>query len=224
MKTTILVVEDEKRIADWLQRYLVSAGFQTMVANDGLTGLEMARYDNPDLIILDLKLPDIDGTEICKRLRKESDVPIIMLTARDSQRDRIEGLEIGADDYIVKPFDPEEVVARANAVLRRAQGETQSIVQVGVFELNTLEHCIYLHGKQINLSAQQYAILATFIRNPNRLMTRDQIIDAALKDFEGFDRAIDTHIRRIRRLIEKDTRHPRYIRTVYGAGYRFVPE
>ena len=136
MGTTILLIEDEKRIAEWTQRYFERAGFRTIVAYDGTTGLERARQDAPDLIVLDLMLPGIDGVEICRRLRAESDVPIIMLTARDTQRDRVNGLEIGADDYIVKPFDPEEVVARAKAVLRRVQGNVQPVQHIGVFELH----------------------------------------------------------------------------------------
>ena len=144
-----------------------------------------------------------------------------MLTARGAQRDRINGLDIGADDYIVKPFDPAEVVARAKAVLRRVQGNVKESVQVGDFELFTREHRILLNGKPLNLSSQQFAILSTFIKNPNQVMTREQIIEAAMDDFDGFDRAIDTHIRRIRREIEPNPRQPRYILTVYGVGYRF---
>ena len=222
MSATILIVEDEKRIAEWTKRYFEREGFQTLVAHDGITGLEMAQTEAPDLLLLDLMLPGIDGIEICRRVRAESDVPIIMLTARGAQQDRIKGLDIGADDYVVKPFDPAEVVARAKAVLRRVQGNAQPIQKVGAFELNTKAHRILLNGEALNLSSQQYAILATFIKHPNQAMTREQIIDAAMGDFDGFDRAIDTHIRRIRREIEPDPRQPRYIQTVYGVGYRFV--
>ena len=222
MNTTILIVEDEKRIATWLQRYFERDGFQTLVANDGHTGLQMAQEETPDLIVLDLMLPGIDGVEICRRLRTESDVPIIMLTARGAQQDRINGLDIGADDYIVKPFDPKEVIARAKAVLRRVKGTVKPTLRVGDFELKTQAHQILLNGRPLNLSQQQFAILATFIRHPNQVMTREQIIEKAMGDFDGFDRAIDTHIRRIRKQVEPDPRQPRYIHTVYGAGYRFT--
>ena len=222
MSVTILIVEDEKRIADWTQRYLERAGFQTLVAYDGLNGLELAQQEMPDLLILDLMLPGIDGIEICRRLRADSDVPIIMLTARGAQRDRINGLDIGADDYIVKPFDPGELVARAKAVLRRVQGNVQASIRVGAFELNTKQQRIFLNNQPLNLSSQQFSILATFIKHPDQAMSREQIIEAAMGDFDGFDRAIDTHIRRIRRQIEPNPRQPQYIQTVYGIGYRFV--
>ncbi|MGB1252382.1 MAG: response regulator transcription factor [Candidatus Promineifilaceae bacterium] len=222
MSDTILIIEDEKRIAEWTQRYFERAGFQTLVAHDGITGLTLAQQQAPDLIILDLMLPGIDGVEICRRLRTESDVPIIMLTARGAQQDRINGLDIGADDYIVKPFDPKEVVARAKAVLRRVQGTIKPTMRVGDFELLTQQHRILLNGQPLSLSQQQYEILAIFIRHPNQVMTREQIIQAAMADFDGFDRAIDTHIRRIRRQVEPNPRQPRYIHTVYGVGYRFT--
>lgn len=221
---TILIVEDEKRIAQWIQRYFENAGFQTIIAHDGTTGLALARQESPNLVVLDLMLPGLNGLEVCQRLRAESEVPIIMLTARDTQRDRVHGLDIGADDYIVKPFDPEELVARVKAVLRRVPGQRRPVQRVGVFELHAEEQQIYLEGNQLPLTAQQFALLATFMRNPNRVMTRERLITEAFEDFDGFDRAIDTHIRRLRRLIEHDTRHPQYIQTVYGAGYRFVPE
>jgi len=224
MNSKILVIEDEKRIADWIQRYLENAGYQIHVSYNGTKGLKYALHERVDLIVLDIELPGIDGIEICKRVRTESDVPIIMLTARDTYSDRIIGLETGADDYIVKPFDPEEMVARVKAVLRRVQGKTTVTQQVGAFELNTDEQNIYLKGKQLNLTVQQFEILVVFMRNPGRVMTREQIIDEAFDDFDGFDRAVDTHIRRLRKLIETDINQPGFIQTVYGAGYRFVPE
>ena len=224
MSATILIVEDEKRIAEWVQRYLENDGFKTIMAHDGATGLELAHEKSPDLVVLDLMLPGIDGIEVAKRLRTDSNVPIIMLTARDTQQDRVKGLELGADDYIVKPFDPEELVARVKAVLRRSQTSSESKLIVGDFELRVDEQRVFFRGELIELTAQQFAILSVFIKNPSRLVTRDQLIQGAFSDFEGFDRAIDAHIRRLRIQIEPDASNPQYLKTVYGAGYRFVPE
>ena len=224
MSQKILIVEDEERIAHWTQRYFEKAGFTVSVAPDGKQGLQKARDESPDLILLDLMLPEIDGMSICRTLRAESDVPIIMLTARGTQRDRIEGLELGADDYIVKPFDPEEAVARAKAVLRRVNGTAQQRLQAGEITLDLNSHSVTVAGEARALSHNQFALLATMMRHPNQVLTREQLIEAALADFDGFDRAIDTHIRRLRRQIEADSRNPRYIHTVYGVGYKFVVE
>jgi len=223
MSECILIIEDEKRIADWLERYLQNAGFETRAAYDGRSGLEMVQQHGPDLILLDLMLPGLDGMTICQRMREDSDLPVIMLTARDTQEDRVAGLDLGADDYIVKPFDPNEVVARVKAVLRRSHRTKGPIFQAGPFRINTNEQRIWTRNNEIHLTALQFAILSTFLRHPHKVFTREEIIDIALKDFDGFDRAVDTHIKRIRQLIEEDTRHPRYLKTVYGAGYRFEP-
>ena len=183
----------------------------------------LARSLAPDLIVLDLMLPSLDGMEICHILRRESDVPIIMLTAKGSQPDRINGLESGADDYIVKPFDAEEVVVRAKAVLRRVRGKVQQTVTCGDITLNETTQCVTIDEQPINLSHAQFALLSTFMRHPNQVLTRDQLIALAFNnDFDGFDRAIDTHIRRLRKQIHVDGRQP--IQTVYGAGYKFVVE
>jgi len=224
MTTTILIIEDEKKIADWVQRYFEKAGFRTLAAYNGLKGLQLAQDTTPDLIILDVMLPGINGFEVCRRLRTDSEVPIIMLTARDTRHDRVNGLDLGADDYIVKPFDPDELIARAKAVLRRVKSQTTTPYRIGGFELNELNKSIHLNGEEINFTAQQFTILSIFLHNPNRILTRERLIEKAFADFDGFDRAVDTHIRRIRRLIEKDTRHPQFIRTIYGSGYKFVPE
>ena len=222
-KQHILIIEDEKRIAHWVQKYFERAGYTADVAHDGPAGLEKARTSEPDLIVLDLMLPGINGTEICRRLRSESDIPIIMLTAKGTQPDRISGLEIGADDYIVKPFDPEEVIARAKAVLRRTQGKVQQNITHGAISLDEKAQSATINGKAINLSQAQFAILYTFMRHPNQVLTREQLISLAFNDeFDGFDRAIDTHIRRLRKLIHIGEHEP--IQTVYGAGYKFVPE
>ena len=166
-----------------------------MAAHDGLTGLELARREQPDIIILDLMLPGMDGMEVCRLLRRESDVPIIMLTARRAHTDRIDGLERGADDYVVKPFDPEEVVARARAVLRRVGGSVQTVLRAGALQLDESTHTLHLNGEPVSLSPHQFSLLATFMRHPNQVLSRKQLLLAAFPhDFDGFDRAIDTQI------------------------------
>ncbi len=219
----ILIIEDEKRIAHWLKTYFERAGYAAETVLDGLTGLSRAQSSNPDLIVLDLMLPGMDGMEICRKLRQESDVPIIMLTAKGTQPDRIGGLETGADDYIVKPFDPEEVVARANAVLRRVKGKVINTISAGPLTLNHDAQTVALNDHPINLSQQQFALLQAFISHKNQVLTRDQLIDLAFDNqYESFDRAIDTHIKRLRKMIHSDDYNP--IQTVYGAGYKFVVE
>ncbi|MBW2710247.1 MAG: response regulator transcription factor, partial [Deltaproteobacteria bacterium] len=211
------------------------------------TGLELARSTNPDIIVLDLMLPLLNGMEVCKILRAESGVPIIMLTAKGAQLDRINGLESGADDYIVKPFDPDELIARAKAVLRRTQGKVQKSLRYGILSLNESTQDVRLAGEEIKLSQAQFALLSAFMRHPNQVLSRYQLIALAFNnDFDAYDRAIDTHIRRLRKLIHKgdffdaydraiDTHIRRLrklihkgdfqpIQTVYGAGYKFVEE
>jgi len=224
MTASILVIEDEKQIADWIQRYLEAEDYPTMVAHSGELGIEMMSNQHFDLIILDIMLPGMDGFEVAKSVRLKSSIPIIMLTARDTFGDRVKGLDIGADDYVLKPFDPGELIARVNAVLRRVGANKDGILKTGPFELDERVQTVSLHGEQIDLTFQQFSILAMFIRNPNQLITRQRLIDGAFEDFEGYDRAIDTHISRIRGFIEADPRNPKYLKTEYGAGYRFSPE
>jgi len=224
MNASILVIEDEKQIADWIQRYLEAEDYQTTVAHSGESGLETIENRQFDLIILDIMLPGMDGFEVTRSIRSQSSVPIIMLTAKDTFGDRVKGLDIGADDYVVKPFDPGELIARVKAVLRRVGTDKEGLLKIGPFELDEEKQSVSLHGKTIDLTAQQFAIMAVFIRNPDRLITRQRLIDSAFDDFEGFDRAIDTHISRIRGYIEIDPRKPSYLKTEYGAGYRFSPE
>lgn len=223
MNKSVLIIEDEKRIAHWVKRYFERADFYASVAHDGLRGLDLARREQPDIIILDLMLPGMDGMEVCRLLRRESDVPIIMLTARGAQTDRIDGLERGADDYVVKPFDPEEVVARARAVLRRVGGSVQTVLKAGALQLDESSHTLHLNEKAVSLSPIQFTLLATFMRHANQVLSREQLLNAAFShDFEGFDRTIDTHIRRLRRKIQAKPNDPQYIQTVYGVGYKFV--
>lgn len=223
MSGTVLIVEDDTRIANWVKIYFERAGFSAEVAHDGETGLDMARFLSPDLIILDLMLPRLDGVELCRILRRESDVPIIMLTAREAPPERVLGLDSGADDYIVKPFDPKEVIARADAVLRRARGNVQQILTRGNITLNETTRSVTLDGEPVPLSQAQIALLSTFMRHPNQVLTRDQLISLTFNhEFHGVDRAIDSQVARLRRQINRKDRQP--IQTVYGAGYKFVVE
>ena len=223
MRGTVLIVEDDTRIANWVKVYFERAGFTAEVTHDGESGLALARSLLPDLIILDLMLPRLDGVALCRILRQESDVPIIMLTAREAHDDRIMGLESGADDYIVKPFAPGEVIARADAVLRRVKGRVQQVLTHNNITLNETTRSVTVDGEPVVLSQAQIELLATFMRHPNQVLTRDQLIELAFNnDFDGFDRAIDNQIARLRKQISRDRNRP--IETVYGAGYRFVVE
>ncbi len=223
MSATVLIVEDDRRIANWVKVYFERAGFSAEMAHDGESGLALARDLAPDLVILDLMLPRLDGVDLCRILRRESDVPIIMLTAREAPAERITGLESGADDYIIKPFDPEEVVARAEAVLRRVKGKVQQVLTRAGITLNETTGAVAVDEEPVALSQAQMALLATFMRHPNQVLTREQLISLTFSnEFEGFDRAIDSQIARLRKQINRAGREP--IQTVYGAGYRFVAE
>ena len=220
---TILIVEDEPRIAHWLRVHFERAGFGTAVAGDGRTGLALARSRRPHLVVLDLMLPVLDGMQVCRILRRESTVPIIMLTAKESHADRIAGLDRGADDYVVKPFDPEEVVARARAVLRRVEEEVPQVVTCGAITLDTATRQVTVGERPVHLSRAQFALLSAFMRHPHQVLTREQLIALAFDDdFDAYERAIDNHVLRLRRLIGSGGKQS--IRTVYGLGYRFVPE
>ena len=223
MSGTVLIIEDDTRIANWVKVYFERAGFTAEVSHDGESGLATARRLNPDLIILDLMLPRLDGVELCRILRRESDVPIIMLTARGAHAERIIGLDSGADDYIVKPFDPEEVIARAEAVLRRVKDRVQQVLTRGNITLDETARSVTVSDEPVVLSQAQIALLSTFMRHPNQVLTRDQLISLTFNhEFRGFDRAIDSQIARLRKQISRGGRQP--IQTVYGAGYRFVVE
>ena len=223
MSDRVLVIEDDARIANWVRVYFERAGFSAEVAHDGKTGLAMARDLVPDLIILDLMLPRLDGVELCRILRRESEVPIIMLTAREAPAERILGLDSGADDYVVKPFDPEEVVARGQAVLRRVRDRVQHVLTQGNVTLNESTRSVTVGEEPVTLSQAQIALLSTFMRHPNQVLSREQLISLTFNhEFHGYDRAIDNHVARLRRQISRGGHQP--IQTVYGAGYRFVAE
>ena len=223
MSGAVLIIEDDKRIANWVKVYFERAGFSAEIAHDGESGLILARNLSPDLVILDLTLPRLDGVEVCRILRRESEVPIIMLTAREAHAERIIGLDSGADDYIVKPFDPEEVIARAEAVLRRVRGRVQRVLTRGNITLNETARSVTVNGEHVDLSQAQIDLLSTFMRHPNQALTRDQLISLTFNhEFDGFDRAVDSQVARLRKRISRGGSQP--IQTVYGAGYKFVVE
>jgi two-component system OmpR family response regulator len=225
----ILIVEDEKQIAQGVKRYLENEGYQVFMAHDGITGLDMAFEINPDLMILDLMLPGKNGYDVCKEVQREMDIPIIMLTARADEMDMVLGLEMGADDYITKPFSPRELVARVHATLRRmdkskSKGNINQEVQFGEFTYISNNHMLLnKDGEEIPLTPIENAILEYFILNKNLALSRNQILDGAgLGAFEGVQRTIDVHVYNLRQKIEKNPTEPEFIKTVYGVGYRFT--
>ena len=219
----VLVVDDDENTVELVRLYLNRDGYRVLTAYDGIEALRIARERHPDLIVLDLMLPGIDGLEVCRTLRAESDVPIIMLTARTTDEDKLTGLDLGADDYMTKPFSPRELAARARTVLRRLPGERgPDKIKCGQLTVNFLRHEVSLAGKLLNLTEAEFKLLGVLVKEPGRLFSRADLIKKAMGyDFEGFDRTIDVHILNLRRKLESDPRHPRYIKTVYGAGYKF---
>ena len=225
MAKTILVVDDERKIVTVLKGYLERAGFRVASAYDGQMALTTFRHARPDLVILDLMLPGIDGLDVCRTLRRESTVPIIMLTARAEEADRLIGLELGADDYVVKPFSPREVVLRVRAILRRVEGEVAAseVLQAGGITLDLAAHQATVAGRPVELTPMEFELLAVLVRSPGRTFSRAQLLQQIQDNpLEGFDRTIDVHIRNIRAKIEPDPKNPRYILTIYGVGYKLV--
>ncbi|MEM7343522.1 MAG: response regulator transcription factor [Chloroflexota bacterium] len=227
MNELILVVDDEPKIVKLAQDYLERGGFRVVVAADGQAALTVARHERPDLVVLDLNLPGMDGLDVCRTLRRESDVPIIMLTARVEETDRLIGLELGADDYITKPFSPRELVARVRAVLRRVQGGVQQpgLVRVGELELDLNGHRVTRNGETLHLTRIEFNLLATLAQHPGQTFSRAQLLDRLHGvTYEGFDRSVDAHIKNLRRKLEADPTDPHYVLTVYGIGYKFTDE
>ncbi len=225
MNELILVVDDEPKIVRLAKDYLAQSGFRVLPASDGPTALAAARQEKPDLIVLDLNLPGMDGLDVCRALRRESSVPIIMLTARVEETDRLIGLELGADDYIVKPFSPRELVARVRAVLRRTQGDVQTLglIRTGDLEIDLNGHRAHLHGEVLKLTRIEFSLLAVLAQHPGQTFSRAQLIDRLHGVAEGsFDRSIDAHIKNLRRKIEADPADPHYVLTIYGIGYQFT--
>lgn len=228
MARKVLIVEDDAHVVKLLSLYLGRDGHEVLSADDGPAGLQLAREAQPDLVVLDLMLPKLDGMSVCRILREESDVPIVMLTARADEPYRLEGLDMGADDYVTKPFSPRELAARVRAVLRRTAREQAeegpSTLNCNGLKLNLLSRKVWVGGAEISLTPTEFRILAMFMKEPGRTFTRDQIIDRVFGyDFDGFDRTIDVHISNLRKRISdgRGGKGQWRIQTVYGVGYRF---
>ena len=223
----ILVVDDEPKIIQLTQDYLENAGFSVISAGDGERALAIIQVEKPDLVVLDLGLPGVDGLDVCRSIRKTSSLPIIMLTARDEETDKLVGLELGADDYITKPFSPKELVARVRSVLRRSElaQEEREVIRVGDVTLDLPRMQVTVGDKEIELTATEFQLLQALASQPGRIFTRSQLLNAVHGiAIESYERAIDAHIKNIRRKLEPVPHEPRYIQTVYGVGYRFSDE
>jgi len=227
MGKKILIVEDEKKLVTILKAYLEQAGFGVATASDGQQALTVFRHEKPALVLLDLNLPVLDGLDVCRALRKESAAPIIMVTARVEETDRLVGLELGADDYISKPFSPREVVARVRAVLRLTEGEPTrtGILVVEDLTIDLTKHSARLKDRELDLTPTEFDLLAVLMQNPGRAFTRLQLLDRVQGEaFDGYERTIDAHIKNLRQKIERDPKNPRYILTVFGVGYKFAED
>ena len=222
---TILIIEDEIELVRVLRSYLEQANFTVLSAVQGDTGLTLWAHKHPDLVILDLNLPGMDGLDVAREIRRKSDTPIIMVTARVEETDRLIGLELGADDYITKPFSPREVVARVRAVLRRADlpRAKNNVLRSGSLEIDLDAHTVSREEETIDLTPTEFKLLETLAARPGRVFSRLQLLEASQGDaYEGYERTIDAHIKNLRAKIEPDTKNPYYIETVFGIGYRFV--
>ena len=225
-KRRVLVIEDDRKTADIVRVYLEKDGYDVLIANDGSDGLAMARDEVPDLVVLDLLMPGLSGVEVCRALRRDSDVPIIMLTAMSTEQNKLDGLDLGADDYVTKPFSPKELAARVRAVLRRTQEDS---LYRGLWEaeweelkIDFHQHRVEVRGREVHLTPTEFRILGTLACELGRVYSRTQLVERALGyDFEGLERTVDVHVLNLRRKIEIDPNRPQYIRTVYGVGYKF---
>jgi DNA-binding response OmpR family regulator len=224
----IVVIDDELSVQEVVRGYLEKDGYFVYVAGNGQEGLALAERTNPGLIVLDLMLPDVSGEAICREIRSRSDVPILMLTAKAGEDDRVGGLALGADDYLTKPFSPRELVARVRAILRRTQGAETPLVEVltlddGGLEIDTVQHEVRRDGTAIELTPNEYRLLVTLARYPGRVYSRFELINHVQGyDFEGYERTIDAHVKNLRKKIEPDPKNPRYVETVFGVGYRLA--
>jgi two-component system alkaline phosphatase synthesis response regulator PhoP len=227
MASTILIVEDEVELAQVLRDYLERAGFRVQLATSGAAAVSTFRHSPADLVVLDLNLPGLDGLDVARELRRTSQVPIIMATARVEESDRLVGLELGADDYVIKPYSPREVVARVRAVLRRAQGvpTTPEVLRARDVVIDRVRHQVTVGENSVDLTPMEFELLAALAAQPGRVFTRAQLLEATQGSaFEGYERTIDAHIKNLRAKLEPDPRQPRYVLTVFGVGYRFAEE
>ncbi|ACB84501.1 response regulator transcription factor [Natranaerobius thermophilus] len=223
---TVLIIEDEQGLVKVLKAYLEKEGYQVYASHDGLAGLELFKKQNPDIVVLDLMLPNMSGEEIARKIRKEQETPILMLTAKGSEDEKITGLGIGADDYVVKPASPREIIARLKTILRRVGKEPgriqQEIITAGEITIDTLAKKIYLRGTEISLTQTEFDILSTLALYPKKVFSRENLADRIYGYlWEGDSRTIDTHIKNLRRKIEQNPKKPIFIKTVFGAGYQF---
>jgi DNA-binding response OmpR family regulator len=223
MQELILVVDDEPQIVRLARDYLEKNGFRVVTAADGQTALSAARREKPDLIVLDLLLPKMDGREVCRALRRESDVPIIMVTALSEETDQVSGLELGADDYITKPFSPRTLVARVRALLRRARGEVKppAVLRLGALEIDADRHSVTFEGRPIHLTPHEFKLLQLLAARPGQTLTREQLLEDLHSAASSFDRSVDSHVKNLRRKLEAESNQD-FIETVYGIGYKFV--
>jgi DNA-binding response OmpR family regulator len=220
----ILVVDDERDLREVVQKYLEKDGFETIGAANGIDAVKLFQDSHPDLVILDLMLPDIPGEKVCSVIRESHDTPVIMLTAKSSEEDRINGLGLGADDYVVKPFSPRELVMRVKAVLKRSTGGGNTEIG-GELSIDEEAYSVKKNGRDVDLTPIEFKILSVMSKNPGRTYTREQLIEYALGyEYEGMSRTIDSHIKNLRQKIEEDPSRPEYIRTVFGVGYKFRDE
>jgi len=226
MDRTILVIEDDRKTGDLIRLYLERDEYQVIETYDGRMGLDMARRVRPDLIILDLMLPRLDGLEVCRQIRSETNTPIIMLTARTTEDDKLIGLDLGADDYVTKPFSPRELMARVRAVLRRAAEQKRqkaASFSAGELHVDFVRQRVMLQGEAVHLTRREFRLLEVLTNEPGRVFSRlDLLEDAFGFDYGGLERTVDVHIMNLRKKIEPDPEHPRYIQTIYGAGYCFA--
>lgn len=226
-KYSVLLVDDDEKLVQLLKIYFEKEGFITYSAYDGVQAIQLVREKKPSIMVLDIMLPEINGWDVCRQIRRDNDVPIIMLTARDEESDRLIGLEIGADDYVTKPFSPKEVVARAKVILRRINRESiqNAPLHIGNIYIDIDRHEVSKNGEIIELTATEFKILEFFAANAGKVFTRLQLVEQTQGDsFEGYDRTIDVHIKNLRRKLEDNPKEPRYILTVYGVGYKFAEE
>jgi two-component system alkaline phosphatase synthesis response regulator PhoP len=225
LKRKVLVVDDDRKIVELIRLYLEKDNYRVLVAYDGLKALEMARQKRPDLILLDLMLPGMDGLDVCRILQAESEAPIIMLTARTTDEDKLIGLELGADDYITKPFNPREVVARVRAVLRRVGKEAAhgpAEIRFADMVIDRRRHEVWVRNENVDLTPTEFRLLEVLAEESGRAFTRLELLDQVFGyDFEGFERTVDVHVKNLRKKIELDPRQPSYVQTVYGVGYKF---
>ena len=226
MNKTILIIDDDKKLNHLLSDYFSKFGFKVTTVTHPDEGLKILKREQPDIIILDIMLPKMDGFEVCKEIRKEYSVPIIMLTARGEVTDRIVGLELGADDYLPKPFEPRELVARIQSVLRRGSEDLKSgIIKFGRLVVDIEKHSVLLDGENVDLTTMEFEILSLFVRNPGKVFTRDHLMDRIRgTEWEAFDRSIDVLISRLRQKLNEHPKKPSFIKTIWGTGYKFIGE